>query len=160
MSRELWVRLHAHREVKELPHLLAQVDGLQFVGFLDAPTKLVPRRVAEELYRLDTEADARLVRADAVSHDRPSTWLSSCIERARLGATCYLKLADYEHAPWTEVAVEGSTWVLSLWEHLAVHDLDVVSGDRRRLLWFHEAEYEHEAFVRTIDDADQDALAF
>lgn len=160
MSRELGMRLQTHREAKELPQLLARVDGLQFVGFLDAPTTLVPRRVAKELYRLDTEADARLAHADAVSHDTLGAWLSWCIERARLGTTCYLKLADYGHAPWVEVAVDGSTWLIALWDHLTVHDLDVVSGDRRRLLWLHDAEYEYEAFVRAIGDAGQDALAF
>ena len=161
MQSDLNRKLIAYRERRELPERLAQIDGLEFLGFLEEGVALIPKRIYERFARYPGQIDDPVERRAAqpetallYTPDPPPSilhaWLRACSEFAGISGICCLRLSAYSYVPWAEVRIDSRVnWLASLWDHFG--GLYVVPLDRTRFLRLHTGISHYEAYIRDLD---------
>lgn len=161
MQSDLNRKLIAYRERRELPKSIVQIDGVEFLGFLEEGVALVPTRIYERMIRYPGQIDDSVERRAAqpetallYTPDPPPAilhaWLRACSEFAGISGVCYLRLSAYGYVPWAEVRIDGGVnWLASLWDHLG--DVYIVPSDRTRFMWMHTGISHYEVYIRDLD---------
>ena len=150
MSEEFQRKLRVHLAVKHLPELLARVDGLQFIGFVDDAEWMIASSTFADVYRINAQPFARL--AIDTPQEELVGWLRACVRRAGIQDLCYLKVHEFRDAPWAKVHVSASEdWLFAVWNCLTNRELVILSATQTTVLVLSEEEHYYEAHLRQLN---------